>query len=473
MEGTLYTTHFYDHLSKYFKNLESLPKVEGIKYANEVWLVYRNQTGGSYQHKVFPESSALAATYLRDRYGRGRFKEINSIVGAIKQVGQHYKKGSYTYPYRVTEKAAEAIYEYQNLLFNQELWVGKIVNPRGNIIPKRRNAIYTSGAKTTAWIPPTITINLDAVQEVYKHYIQRLRDADENRKGKLMSRCYDAIAIQEWASSNQYPLGTMPQYFIEKQSGRLYGKGAASLQFISSDIKQVILKGTGYIEYDISNCHYSIFYDMAQSVGVGCPGIKYYLDHKNEVRRQLALEIYGQEIESGIVTQADAIKGIKKALLAKINGASNKCKTWDTETNSRIIAAIPRRLAINNEVDGIELARRLYNNGLYKKITAEMAEVQQAVLRFTNKRSKKDGFHINEMGKQIAKSESKGKRLAHILQGAEAKVLNVVLHECEGNILVPRHDGWIAKESLDIRKLENLIEKETGFSLEIEKEKEY
>jgi hypothetical protein len=60
--------------------------------------------------------------------------------------------------------------------------------------------------------------------------------------------------------------------------------------------------------------------------------------------------------------------------------------------------------------------------------------------------------------------------LCHALQGVEALVLKTVVEHCGDQILLCMHDGWVARDRLNCRELEALIETSTGFPLGIEEQ---
>ena len=69
------------------------------------------------------------------------------------------------------------------------------------------------------------------------------------------------------------------------------------------------------------------------------------------------------------------------------------------------------------------------------------------------------------MGKFISEDAPVEKLMSHLLQGAEAKMLEAI------RLIYPlslmQHDGWTSPDRLDIERMEIAIEEATGFVVEI------
>ena len=79
--------------------------------------------------------------------------------------------------------------------------------------------------------------------------------------------------------------GFVPHRYHESEAGRLYAIGE-SLQTIPREIRKAALHGL--YEWDFSNCHFAIFYQMAARYGCQCREIQYYLQNKPQVRQEIA-----------------------------------------------------------------------------------------------------------------------------------------------------------------------------------------
>ena len=70
----------------------------------------------------------------------------------------------------------------------------------------------------------------------------------------------------------------------------------------------------------------------------------------------------------------------------------------------------------------------------------------------------------------IKKIEPPEKILAHLLQGVESKILEIVRIELGNNILLLQHDGFTCAEPVDARSLETMVLNDIGYSIEFSEE---
>ena len=101
--------------------------------------------------------------------------------------------------------------------------------------------------------------------------------------------------------------GVMIRY-TEVDSGRVYACGI-NMQNINRLIRFAAMRSM--YDYDVENCHYSIFMQMAKRLGLECKVIEHYLRNKRGLRIQLAADV-GCTVEQ-----------IKECLLAIMYGASS------------------------------------------------------------------------------------------------------------------------------------------------------
>ena len=193
----------------------------------------------------------------------------------------------------------------------------------------------------------------------------------------------------------------------------------------------------GLYDYDIENCHYAIFSQLTARYGYVCQAINYYLSHKTEVRDLLAKLV-------GIT-----IKQVKKCLLAIMYGATRN--TWHDN-------AIPEEIGKTN-------AEVLYKNPQFKSIGDEILIGRELILKNWVKGK---STLLNDMGKNIKLEELPNKRLAHIIQGLEAKALKAAFTAYSDDIVLLMHDGFVSKRRLDIPLIEEAIYNATGLSLKME-----
>ena len=233
----------------------------------------------------------------------------------------------------------------------------------------------------------------------------------------------------------------LPHRYVESDAGRLYGQGM-HLQNTRRALRNIILNGEW--AYDISNCHYSILYQMAAKHGLSLSAVGHYLCWKKEVRQQIMLDI-GIDSDSA-----------KTCLIALIYGARNGKR--DAAENGKYPDAIPNAI-------GIEAAERLYEHPRWIGLKEDVSKARSLLIkRWPRSRARIE----NAMGKFISETQSKPKILAHLLQGIESKMLEVIRTLHPHKLSVLEHDGWTSHERLDLNRMQDEIAAQTGFVMEIE-----
>ncbi len=271
------------------------------------------------------------------------------------------------------------------------------------------------------WLDEAIKINTrDIFSAIDPSHLERLKDV----AGKIIAM----------ASTNVMGRGYVHHRYVEAASGRLYAQNI-NLQTAPKLIKQMALHGLW--EYDIENCHYSIFDQMAQRAGFDAKNIKHYLANKKETRQGIADRM---EIS---VTQA------KVCLLAIMYGA--RASEWHE-------SAIP-------EAIGKEAAIRLYKDAAFIGILNNIKEGRQVILMA---QPVSRGKIKNMVGKFIGAKESAPKCLAHLIQGVEAAILKEIMLICASDMVLLQHDGFASKRRLDVRHLERAILESTTYYMELE-----
>jgi len=123
--------------------------------------------------------------------------------------------------------------------------------------------------------------------------------------------------------------------------------------------------------------------------------------------------------------------------------------------------------AIPDEI-GVDAAQRLYKNPLFAHIYAEIRLGIKAILEWWPDTGRTT--YMNAMGKRIKKEGKDKKILAHLIQGIEAKMLNIVLDLYSERILLLQHDGFAADEQLDKQRIIKKIKEDTGFDMKLSEE---
>lgn len=232
-------------------------------------------------------------------------------------------------------------------------------------------------------------------------------------------------------------LGNVMHRYVESDSGRLYATGGASLQNAPALIRKAALSGRW--DYDVENCHFAIAAQMARQAGFPCVAIENYMAHKKDVRDEIARTI-------GISTTQT-----KTCLLAVMYGA--RTTTWHEN-------AIPQAI-------GTDAARRLADFPLFANIATDVKLARAAILKM--RKPNRQGGLVNDFGKSIKADEhSPEQRLAHLIQGVEAKALRACIELHPGEIVLVQHDGFTATKRLDLAALELAIQTATGYALRLE-----
>lgn len=233
-------------------------------------------------------------------------------------------------------------------------------------------------------------------------------------------------------------LGIVLHHYVESASGRLYALNCANLPNAPKVIRKAALSGLW--DYDVENCHFTIMAQMARLEGPPCVAIEHYMANKKAVRA---------EISEGVGISID---DTKTCLLALMYGA--RTTTWDKN-------AIPK--AIHDK------AAALFALPLFANIADDVERARTAILK--QHKLNRQGNLVNAFGKSIKANDYKPEqRLAHLIQGVEAKALRACIELHPGEIVLLQHDGFTATKRLDVAALEQAIQTATGYALKLEEE---
>jgi hypothetical protein len=256
----------------------------------------------------------------------------------------------------------------------------------------------------------------------------------------VIERLYELTSqVIRMAKTDVAGHGYIAQQYTESPSGRWYANGV-NLQNSSSLIKEAALAGLW--EYDFSNCHFDIIKQMAKEHDYECKAIADYLDAKKPTRQAIADQVGG-------ITPDDA----KVCLLSVMYGA--RASTWHE-------CDIPKKI-------GKEAAERLYKVALFKGIVKDVARARAVILKKWPRTA--NGSLTNAYGKAISGTDKKvrnAQKLAHLIQGAEAKALMVVIDMHPNDLVLLQHDGFVATRKLYVPDITKAVLQATGYLLEME-----
>ena len=454
---------FVDYGREAIPELQQFTWNESFVYLSLVW----GNTGGNkrYQHATNDDNFSVTAKLLTERLGR-QYVDIFKAAMLIEIAGGYDMTKGQTKPYKITDKAKQLVTDYmindqsqtELLGLDKKPYVLATKNKQPNAIKSRDK--NDNNAKCRLCINPIVKIHL-AELEAFKNSLIVIRDRlfhlvepkaanDDYMKLEeaiatvpeaklekwLERRIVSAMQLIHMASVNsRLPSGQIIQSYIETNSGRLYGQDI-HLQTLPREIKEAAL--SGQYDYDFENCHYAILSQIAIRYGVDTPFINDYLANKKQIRKRLASSI------------DVSIDKLKSCLIALIYGASIELKP---------------KLALSDEL-GIEKLAKLVRNRIFNGLHKDIKAARSAVLR----NYQHNCSVINEMGKRLNCKKSKSSLLAHILQGYEAKMLNIVINMYGNEITLLQHDGFTSPNpGINTHKIEAEIFKETGLKMIISK----
>lgn len=397
------------------------------------------------QHKSHKWGDYMTIGYqeLSKDFGRGGFKAINDTLHIFEVTPNWYSKKAQTKGYKLSPLVQEIKERY---LVPRKRALTKLIDSEARTLrtlPQPVAAKDSNGVTASAWNKAKplnkIPVNMETLQGLYAHLQLMIKhDSQEDMFARAEQEDFKYIAeavgqLLRLANVDIAGRSYVMHRYVEAKSGRLYAKGV-SLQTTPRVIRQAALHGL--YEYDFENCHYSIFSQLAAHYGFKAEAIGNYLAHKKAVRDQLAQDI-------GL-----SIGQVKMCLLAIMYGA--RANTWHEN-------------AIPNEIGPLN-AQVLYAHPLFQGIAQDIAQGRRVIL--TNWPTRRTTL-LNDMGKRISKKERPEVKLAHLLQGIEAKALRAVIELIPDDVLLLMHDGFVTSRKVDIWAMERAVHQATGYDLSL------
>ena len=423
----------------HFKTLE--PNAQHA-IASLIW----QSAGKSREHSKYDGAVFFTYQELEKKFGRGAFKPINEKLELF-DVFREDRLQNHTRGYKLKPDiviAQQKLLKYirthrpeVRLLFEDGRYMRSVPEA---VASKDMAGITASKWEGAKQILPT-PVDIERLRDLLRWLERQIKnntkdlfsviDVDNLRRleeiaGKILAMANTDIA--GW--------GLVIHHYVEADSGRLYAQNI-NLQTAPKLIKQTALHGLW--EYDIENCHYSIFNQMAQQCGFEAENIKSYLAHKKDTRQ-------------GIADRMDiTFEQAKVCLLAIMYGARA------SEFHDH---AIPNAI-------GQAAARQLYKDAVFKGIHDDIKKGRQIILAA---QPSSRGSICNAVGKFISDQETAPKRLAHLIQGVEASILKAVLKLYAPELVLLQHDGFASRHRLDISMIERAIHDNTGYCMKLEEE---
>lgn len=210
------------------------------------------------------------------------------------------------------------------------------------------------------------------------------------------------------------PDGEMVMKYNRKPCGRLFAMCSASIQNMSSKVRDTALKG--YYRYDSSNCHYTIAAHYSNH-----PAIIEYAKNPDDVRESIGDSVGATKSE------------VKLALLQILYGAS----TDSLKDDSPLVITL-----------GKERTERFLEDEQVKYLIEGVKDVTKKIIK---KRGK-------------IPNKTMPKMLAHYLMEDEAKMLDIALSMCP-DVQGCFFDGFVSGEKMNKTKMEVEIMREMGYYL--------
>jgi hypothetical protein len=423
-----------------FKRLESGPQ---HAIASMIW----QASGKSREHSKYDGAVFFTFQELEKKFGRGAFLAINERMDLFEVFREDHLQ-SHTRGYKLRPDiviAQQNMLKYMRthrpairLLFEDGRYMRSVPEAVASKDMSGITASKWEGAKQILPTPVDIVRLRELLQWLERQIKANTKDLFSAVDVESLRRL-EEIAGKILALANldiEGIGGLVIHHYVEADSGRLYAQNI-NLQTAPRLIKQTALHGLW--EYDIENCHYSIFSQMAQRLGFEAENIKSYLAHKTETRQ-------------GIADRMDiTFEQAKVCLLAIMYGA----RASEFHDN-----AIPDAI-------GPAAAGRLIKDAVFKGIHDDIKKGRQIILAAqTSSRA----TIRNAAGKTISDQESAPKRLAHLIQGVEAIILKEVLKLYSSDLVLLQHDGFASKRRLDTSLMEQVIHDNTGYCMKLKEE---
>jgi hypothetical protein len=225
----------------------------------------------------------------------------------------------------------------------------------------------------------------------------------------------------------------IPVFYKEAKTGR-YTAQSAILQGYHRSVRYAALRGC--YEYDLEAAHQNLLVQLLDREQVDFPElevVREYVSNKQGTREKLATDLK---------TSIDIVKEIIQALTYGAQLTNNK------------------RQKIYEACEGdTQLIERVINNSWLKKLAS--------TFKITHKHLVGDTKVIKNAVGIEREIETKAKAMAHILQGYERLILDVIIeHSNRKDIALLVHDCVVFYNKQSTEELSRIVKENTGFDLE-------
>lgn len=442
--GELLPASFLHHLSKHVAGFARLSPQVRHDLAYLAWI------DGSWRQRHSTLDGYMTIHYrdLYRRFGRTGFNAANTAVPMFEVTRQWWSGHGLTRGYKLTAEVAAIKSAYLRARNVRMTHMMQSDGKRMRTIPDAVAAKDVEGRTETVWrnakVVSKVPVDLDRLRLLQDRLV-RLQDDIEAGRGTAdmfigmrdldTVRWYcDALGqVLRLAKTTVADSGHIPTRYIVGKTGRLYARGI-SLQTVPRMVRKVALHGMW--DYDIENCHYAIFKQLAARFGYDAQAIAAYLASKKATRQGIADRV-------GITYDE-----VKTCLLAIMYGARQ---------SSRDVDAIP-------EAIGKDAALRLYADPVFAELLRDIRTGRQTILAA---HPKGRTTLTNAVGLKIRLADPAEERLAHLIQGIEAQALRAAQATYPDDIVLLMHDGWVSLTRLDVPRMVAVMRAATGYEFDL------
>jgi len=450
------------------KNKYRFPLGYLIHFARKIY-------SGYYKHKSWEEYTSVSYKTLQNWFGRD-YHKTTDILLEYTEDWSHSDK--ITRGWKLNDKCKKIFDEYftrqvrqkeTNKLLGLDGRVLKTFPKFGIIKSVNRNGLrLRKEEKMENNINNTTSVNfnniqrcIDVIREIkdtgkigsenLNVYTKHLLAIDPDTLTEIRN---DLTDLRDIADSELLPKGKIYQHYFEGDSGRVYTTGNTSIQQMNRIIRPIVMGGMGYWDYDIENCHFTLMKHIAAYYGYKrLDSIEEYLKNKSVIRKRLALLV------------DEDVSIIKQILLSILYGSSQMVRKGNAVTD---LIGGKKQHEINTDA---------FVDMLYKDIKGLTQFIVDRTERETDKHpylrlhGKKVLYYENIRHKRLAVMGENGKKtpgrkiLAHILQGLESKILDIIMGSVGREIKVLIHDGFITESFIEHDSLSKLIKDELDIDL--------
>tara|TARA_R100001369_G_scaffold30974_2_gene54926 strand:+ start:971 stop:2653 length:1683 start_codon:yes stop_codon:yes gene_type:complete len=313
-------------------------------------------------------------------------------------------------------------------------------------------------------------VNINDGIKLLNHFGWSVKDnqklGNERFHNKIENRLNVIKQLVDETHNTQLGIGYIHQLYTQARSGRYFMLNDVNIQNLPKEIRNIVMGGLDYYEYDIVNAHYTFLYQLNKMYdGKSLKFVKKYIENTKLFREERSKEL-------GI-----SIDTIKTILLSVIYGSDIRSRhTYKPEQGKSMNSAIINTLIKefygdeNKANDAFEVISKDENVvGLMNDVRSfRDLIIDDKNLYGKNRYSKYFYNHFGSKTELEVKgfNTSKGSKLSHVLQGVESFILDLIMDDDVGNVVMLHHDGWVSKNNRDTEVLERIINSRLNYHYE-------